>query len=65
MICGGECLKYKAKKVFGASNRYEHGDKRCNMCCVFIKWDGVRCPCCDYVLRTTSKNRARPGVTRL
>jgi len=42
--------------------RYEIGQKYCPICCVFVEWEGVFCPCCHYLLRTkprNSQNRAR------
>ena len=26
------------------------------MCDIFIKWDGLWCPCCGYCLRTKPRN---------
>jgi hypothetical protein len=34
-----------------ASCRYATGNKRCQICEIFIKWDGLWCPCCGYRLR--------------
>ena len=28
-------------------NRYSTGQKRCQICEIFIKWDGLWCPCCS------------------
>ncbi|HZC20317.1 MAG TPA: hypothetical protein VE223_01595, partial [Nitrososphaeraceae archaeon] len=48
--------------------RYVSGQKRCQICEIFIKWDGLWCPCCGYRLRTKPRNlkykaklRARKG----
>jgi hypothetical protein len=30
---------------------YATGQKRCQICEIFIKWDGLSCPCCGYKLR--------------
>ncbi|MEW5841150.1 MAG: hypothetical protein AB1753_09120, partial [Thermoproteota archaeon] len=30
--------------------------KRCQICEIFIKWDGLWCPCCGYRLRTKPRN---------
>jgi hypothetical protein len=54
MACKGICENYKATKPYN-SIRYKIGHKRCNLCALFVKWDGVRCPCCSSVLRTRSK----------
>jgi len=36
--------------------RYASGQKRCQICEIFIKWDGLWCPCCGYRLRTKPRN---------
>ena len=46
MPCKGVCIRYKA------SSRYATGNKRCQICEIFIKWGGLSCPCCGYKLRT-------------
>jgi hypothetical protein len=51
MTCKGICVRYKA-----ASNHYTNGQKRCQICDLFIKWDGLFCPCCGYRLRTRPRN---------
>jgi hypothetical protein len=45
MTCKGICVRHKA------SCRYAIGNKRCQVCEIFIKWDGLWCPCCRYRLR--------------
>ena len=50
MTCKGICIRYKA------SGRYDNGHKRCQVCNIFIKWEGLWCPCCGCKLRT------RPGI---
>lgn len=50
MTCKGICPRYKAKKPFGMG-RYEAGQRRCQVCEIFINWDGLWCPCCEYRLR--------------
>ena len=32
------------------------GQKRCQICETFLKWDGIWCPCCGYRLRTRPRN---------
>ncbi|HJT48582.1 MAG TPA: hypothetical protein VJ729_10420 [Nitrososphaeraceae archaeon] len=46
MPCKGICIRHK---VLGP---YANGHKRCNECGLFIKCDGVYCPCCGHKLRT-------------
>ena len=50
MICKGVCICHKACKLLG-SGRYAAGQKRCQICEIFIKWDGLWCPCCGCRLR--------------
>ena len=57
MACKGICEQYKATKPYN-SIRYGTGQKRCNMCDIFTKWEGRHCPCCG------SKLRIRPRNTR-
>jgi len=30
--------------------------KKCSKCCVFIKWEGLYCPCCGVRLSNRAKN---------
>ena len=60
MSCRGLCHRYKAGKTFAVNSRYEHGQKRCSACDIFMEWDGKHCPCCGWSLRTKprcTKNR--------
>jgi hypothetical protein len=50
MVCKGICIRHKAHKPVG-SGRYANGQKRCQICELFIKWNGLSCPCCGYKLR--------------
>jgi hypothetical protein len=50
MSCKGICIRHKAHKPLG-SGRYATGQKRCQTCDLFIKWDGLWCPCCGCRLR--------------
>jgi len=63
-------MRHKAQKPVG-SGRYASGQKRCQICEIFIKWDGLWCPCCGYRLRTKPRNlkykaklRAREEIKR-
>ncbi|MDP8902796.1 MAG: hypothetical protein M3M86_03395 [Thermoproteota archaeon] len=59
MTCKGICERHKAlRPANGSGGRYSAGQKRCMICEIFIKWDGVRCPCCGCRLRTKPKNTA-------
>lgn len=56
MSCKGICHRYKAKKLSNLS-WYGSGQGRCQTCGIFIKYDGVFCPCCGYRLRKKPRNR--------
>ena len=56
MVCKGICLRHKAIKPSNIG-RYIAGQKRCQVCQVFIKWGGFWCPCCGYRLRTRPRNK--------
>ena len=55
MTCKGICILHKAQKPVG-TGRYSTGQKRCQICELFLKWDGLWCPCCGYRLRTKPRN---------
>jgi hypothetical protein len=55
MTCKGICIRHKACRPV-SSGRYAIGQKRCQMCELFIKWNGLFCPCCGYRLRTKPRN---------
>ena len=57
MVCNGICTRYKAKSNLNRV-RYSNGQKRCNVCGIFVNWDGKYCPCCGICLRT------RPKISR-
>jgi len=53
MSCKEICVKYKTRKG------YSKGQKRCQICEIFIKWDGVYCPCCSHRLRSHPRNKTK------
>ncbi len=55
MSCKGVCTKHKAQKTNGI-NRYVEGQKMCSICEIFMYWEGIHCPCCNYTLRTRPRN---------
>jgi len=62
MSCKNICSRYRATrpnstKNFGSYSRYGNGQKRCQVCEIFIKWEGLRCPCCQTSLRTRPRPR--------
>ena len=50
MVCKGVCIRHKAYGPI-SYGRYAMGQKRCQICEIFIKWDGIFCPCCGCRLR--------------
>lgn len=57
MGCKDICKKLKAKKPQTGS-RYGNGQKRCQVCEIFIMWEGYFCPCCKYRLRSKPRSSA-------
>ena len=56
MVCQGICHRYKITKGKQNESWYKKGAKRCTTCAIYIKWDGLWCPCCGYMLRNKPKN---------
>ena len=50
MTCKGICIHQKA------SGRYVTGHKRCQICDLFVQWEGIFCPCCGRRLRIGPRN---------
>jgi len=50
MVCKGICIRHKASGPI-SSGRYATGQKRCQICDLFMQWKGIFCPCCGYKLR--------------
>jgi hypothetical protein len=55
MVCKGICIRHKAHKPVG-EGRYATGQKRCQVCEIFVNWNGLWCPCCGYRLRSKPRN---------
>jgi hypothetical protein len=53
MGCRGICLQYKT------TARYGENHKRCQVCDIFIRFEGPRCPCCCFILRSRARNPKR------
>jgi hypothetical protein len=49
-------VRYKIGKPSFGQGRYATGQKRCQICEIFIQWDGLMCPCCSYRLRLRPRN---------
>ena len=56
MVCKGICLRHKAIRP-KTGQRYLIGQKRCQVCQLFINWQSIFCPCCGYRLRSRPRNR--------
>ena len=56
MTCKDMCLQYKARRPPN-TRRYSSGQKRCQICDIFINWEGIFCPCCGYRLRFKPRNK--------
>ena len=54
--CRGKCVKYRAIQRTSKSF-YQQGSKRCSCCMVYLNWNGIRCPCCNAILRIHPKRR--------
>ena len=66
MTCKGIFTRHKAQKPVG-SGRYATGQKRCQICEIFIKWEGLSCPCCGCRLRNgprSFKFKAKLRITQ-
>jgi hypothetical protein len=60
VACKGICVNHRALRPHGADiSRYAKGQKRCQICCVFVIWGGLHCPCCGTRLRL------KPRIMRL
>jgi len=59
------CLKYEVKRQFGKSP-FSNGVKYCNHCGsglqvgIYMKWDGLFCPCCSFKLRSKPRFKKEP-----
>ena len=67
MYCKGICTRYKATKKGSKFTMgfYGLGFKRCQICELFIDWEGKRCPCCSYKLRTKPRNMTTKNKLRI
>lgn len=55
IVCRGICTRYSTNRKPHES-RYLSGQKRCNSCELFMKWDGIWCPCGNHRLRLAPRN---------
>ena len=55
MECKGNCGRYKANRPRSGGWRYTTGQKRCQVCDIYLNLEGFRCPCCGNQLRSGPK----------
>ena len=55
MVCKGICIRHKALKPMKVG-RYSTGQKRCQICEIYLNWNGEWCPCCGYKLRARPRS---------
>jgi hypothetical protein len=66
MVCKGICECLKAGKPSDpTTGRYLSGQKRCQTCMLFLRWDALNCPCCGSRLRTRPRNSLNRRTLRL
>ncbi len=63
MACQGICIRHEAVKDF-RGHHYTDGNKRCQNCEIYIKWEGMFCPCCSLRLRTRPRSSQYKSVWR-
>ena len=51
----------KARRTKDTACYYNQGFKRCVECEIFVEWVGMRCPCCDRILRIKPHNNVSKG----
>ena len=48
MACKGKCKAFRSSKR-SSNTRY------CRVCCTFVVYEGVWCPCCNHRVRVRSR----------
>ena len=56
MVCKGICSSHRAMRP-STGRRYLIGQRRCQVCQIFINWEGFFCPCCGCRLRNKPRNK--------
>ena len=65
MGCKGICIRYKADRP-KSGLRYIPGQKRCQICAIFINWqEGLLCHCCRSRLWGSPRKSKKRKVFRL
>ena len=55
-ICKGNCKTKFCLSIGDTLLRYNNGQKRCNICDVYFKWNGAKCPCCNAILHVRPRH---------
>ena len=57
MACRNICHMYPIETRKFNERIYSGNNKRCSRCEVFIRYEGIRCPCCNMMLKYTVRDR--------
>ena len=56
--CRGICKQYKNHVKPTDGNYYDKQENcRCSMCEMYMKWEGMFCPCCGYRVRRRPRSK--------
>jgi len=47
--CKNICHIFQSQRT-SMKIKYQNGQKRCSLCGIFMKYGGIRCPCCKTIL---------------
>lgn len=61
--CKSLCGNYASAITPGLS-RYADGQSRCITCDVYVKWEGIFCPCCGGRLRKKPRRSLNKEILR-
>jgi hypothetical protein len=64
MACKDICFRHRAPRPIG-TGRYFSGQKRCQVCNMFIIWDELWCPCCGFRLRLKPNSLGKQKLVRM
>lgn len=65
LSCKGKCESFRAKKTDIRESLYGQGKKYCVTCGLFITWNGVYCPCCNYKMRVKPRKKNNDIKSRI
>ena len=60
-FCKNICALCKARKTKDSACYYNQGFKGCVECEIFMECGGMKCPCCDRILRIKPHNNVSKG----